>query len=96
MAAQQLPERPNLEQLKRQAKDLLHSAHARDLTALRRFRILPAFGRRSNADLGRAAWPAGRHSDFLSVVADSGPFGLIWRLRAGSAVMGPAARASKA
>jgi ankyrin repeat protein len=55
MAAQQLPERPNLEQLKRQAKDLLHSAHARDLTALRRFRILPAFGRRSDADLGRAA-----------------------------------------
>ena len=55
MAAQQLPERPNLEQLKRQAKELLHSARASDLGALGRFRILPAFGRRSDADLGRAA-----------------------------------------
>jgi ankyrin repeat protein len=55
MAAQQLPARPNLEQLKRQAKDLLRSARARDLAALRRFRILPAFGRRSDTDLERVA-----------------------------------------
>jgi ankyrin repeat protein len=55
MAALQLPERPNLEQLKRQAKDLLHSARAGDPGALARFRILPAFGRQSDADLGRAA-----------------------------------------
>jgi ankyrin repeat protein len=55
MTAQQLPERPNLEQLKRQAKDLLHSARASDLAALTRFRILPAFGRRSDVDLERAA-----------------------------------------
>ena len=55
MTAQQLPERPNLEQLKRQAKELLHAARASDLTALGRFRILPAFGRWSDADLGRAA-----------------------------------------
>jgi ankyrin repeat protein len=55
MAAQQLPERPNLDHLKRQAKDLLHSARAKDLTALGRFRILPAFSRRSDDDLRRAA-----------------------------------------
>jgi ankyrin repeat protein len=38
-----LPERPNLEQLKRQAKDLLRSAKARQGDALARFRTLPAF-----------------------------------------------------
>src|SRR4029079_14012558 len=53
MTARQLPERPNLEQLKRQAKDLLHSARARDQAALARFRILPSFAHRSNDDLGR-------------------------------------------
>ena len=41
--ATQLPERPNLEQLKRQAKDLLRSAKARQSDALARFRTLPAF-----------------------------------------------------
>jgi ankyrin repeat protein len=39
----QLPERPNLEQLKRQAKDLLRAARARDTAALARLRTLPAF-----------------------------------------------------
>jgi ankyrin repeat protein len=55
MTGQQLPERPNLEQLKRQAKELLRAARAREVTALRRFRILPTFLRRSDGDLGRAA-----------------------------------------
>ena len=41
--ATQLPERPNLEQLKRQAKDLLRSAKERHRDALARFRTLPAF-----------------------------------------------------
>ena len=41
--ATQLPERPNLEQLKRQAKDLLRSAKERQGDALARFRTLPAF-----------------------------------------------------
>ena len=41
--ATQLPERPSLEQLKRQAKDLLRSAKARQGDALARFRTLPAF-----------------------------------------------------
>jgi ankyrin repeat protein len=53
MTASPLPERPNLEQLKRQAKDLLRSARANDLTALARFRILPAFTGASDADLAR-------------------------------------------
>jgi len=66
MTATQLPERPNLEQLKRQAKDLLHSARARDHAALARFRILPSFAHRSNDDLGRV--PLALH-DAQSVVA---------------------------
>jgi ankyrin repeat protein len=43
MTVRQLPERPNLEQLKRQAKDLLSAARRHDEDALARFRILPAF-----------------------------------------------------
>src|SRR5215468_6653538 len=43
MTSQQLPERPNLEQLKKQAKSLLHAARANDSDALRRFEELPAF-----------------------------------------------------
>ena len=46
MSSPQLPERPNLEQLKRQAKDLLRAAQAHDADALARFRRLPAFARR--------------------------------------------------
>ena len=38
-----LPDRPNLEQLKKQAKSLLRAAHAQDAAALARFRSLPAF-----------------------------------------------------
>src|SRR5262249_47939727 len=53
MTATQLPERPNLDQLKRQAKDLLRAARSGDSAALERFRILPAFGHLSNADLAR-------------------------------------------
>src|SRR5262249_29613852 len=54
MAARQLPERPNLEQLKRQAKDLLHAARAKQPDALARFRILPAFADTPDADLARS------------------------------------------
>ena len=43
--SEQLPERPNLEQLKKQAKSLLHTAQAGDATALRRFAALPAFSK---------------------------------------------------
>ena len=38
----ELPARPNLEQLKNQAKSLLHSARDRDTDALQRFALLPA------------------------------------------------------
>ncbi|HWW84641.1 MAG TPA: hypothetical protein VNZ26_13625, partial [Vicinamibacterales bacterium] len=53
MTATQLPERPNLEQLKRQAKDLVRSCRANDPAALQRFRILPAFAHTSDTDLAR-------------------------------------------
>jgi ankyrin repeat protein len=38
---QQLPERPNLEQLKKQAKSLLHAARAQETDALARFHAIP-------------------------------------------------------
>ncbi len=43
MTSQKLPERANLEQLKKQAKDLLHAAQSGDTAAMERFRALPAF-----------------------------------------------------
>lgn len=43
MTSQKLPERANLEQLKKQAKDLLRAAQSGDTDALERFRALPAF-----------------------------------------------------
>jgi len=46
-----LPGRPNLEQLKNQAKSLLRAAQARDPDALARFGALPAFAKRSASDL---------------------------------------------
>ncbi len=55
MTTPQLPERPNLEQLKQQAKDLLRSAKAKDSAALARFRALPGFGRHSNDELVAAS-----------------------------------------
>jgi len=45
---------------------LLRSARATDLTALERFRLLPAFSRRSDAELGRAAFAL---HDAQSVIA---------------------------
>src|SRR6516162_5756711 len=42
MTSQQLPERANLEQLKKQAKSLLHAARANDPEALHRFQVLPS------------------------------------------------------
>src|SRR5262245_22986060 len=51
MAAKQLPDHPDLEQLKRQAKDLLHAVREKDSAALTRFRILPAFAEKADTDL---------------------------------------------
>ena len=64
--ARQLPDRPNLDQLKHQAKDLLRAGRAQDAAALARFRALPAFAARTDAELARA--PLGLH-DAQSVIA---------------------------
>jgi hypothetical protein len=45
MPIQSLPDRPNLDHLKKQAKALLRAAEAGELDALKRFAILPAFAR---------------------------------------------------
>ena len=47
---QQLPERANLEQLRKQAKSLLHAAHAQDPAALERFRAIPAVAQPQSAE----------------------------------------------
>jgi ankyrin repeat protein len=52
MTSQQLPERANLEQLKKQAKSLLYAAQAKEPAALQRFQVLPALTRRSFVELG--------------------------------------------
>jgi hypothetical protein len=49
--SRKLPERPNLEQLKKQAKSLLHEAQAGEASALERFALLPAFSKKSVSDL---------------------------------------------
>jgi ankyrin repeat protein len=49
MTLQQLPERPNLEQLKKQAKSLLHAARTQDAAALKRFQAVLR-GRSVNQD----------------------------------------------
>ena len=51
MTSQQLPERPNLEQLKNQAKSLLRAARAQDAAALERFQALPTLSGKSVAEL---------------------------------------------
>lgn len=51
MTSQPLPERANLEQLKKQAKSLLQAARANDPGALERFRILPPFAGKSIEEL---------------------------------------------
>jgi ankyrin repeat protein len=51
MSSQSLPDRPNLEQLKKQAKSLLHAAEAHDAAALQRFTALPAFNKATVDDL---------------------------------------------
>jgi ankyrin repeat protein len=51
----QLPERPDMEQLRRQAKDLLRSARAREPSAFARFRVLPTFARHTDDELAGAS-----------------------------------------
>src|SRR5215472_9931200 len=52
MTSQQLPERANLEQLKKQAKSLLHAAQAKEPAALQRFQVLPALAELPVIELG--------------------------------------------
>ncbi|MGH7627355.1 MAG: ankyrin repeat domain-containing protein [Gemmatimonadaceae bacterium] len=66
MTARQLPARPSLEQLKRQAKELLHAAQSGDSSALARLRALPAFATATDTALARA--PLALH-DAQSVIA---------------------------
>ena len=51
MPSRELPARPNLEQLKKQAKSLLDAAKARDPEALRRFAILPSLSGKSAGEI---------------------------------------------
>lgn len=79
MATRPLPEHPDLDQLKRQAKDLLHSARANDAAALVRFRALPAFSRATDEGLARASLAL---HDAQSVIAREHGFPSWNRLRA--------------
>lgn len=54
MTSQTLPDRPNLEQMKKQAKSLLHAAHSKEPAALQRFQSLPTLAKRSLAELQAA------------------------------------------
>src|SRR5215218_5430212 len=65
-APRPLPDSPDLDQLRKQAKDLMRDARAADPTALTRFRILPSLARTSDDDLARA--PLALH-DAQSVIA---------------------------
>ncbi|MFL5618359.1 MAG: ankyrin repeat domain-containing protein, partial [Gemmatimonadaceae bacterium] len=54
-ASRPLPDSPDLDQLRKQAKDLLRAARAADPTALSRFRILPSLARARDDELARAS-----------------------------------------
>lgn len=53
MTTQQLPDRANLEQLKKQAKSLLRAARTKNQDALRRFRTLPGLAGKSRIELDK-------------------------------------------
>ena len=50
MSTRELPDRPSLEQLRKQAKSLLHAAESRNADALARFAALPAFSKLTSAE----------------------------------------------
>jgi ankyrin repeat protein len=54
-ASRPLPDSPDLDQLKRQAKELLRDARAADPTALTRFRVLPSLHHASDDELARTS-----------------------------------------
>jgi hypothetical protein len=55
MTSQQLPEQPNLGQLKKQAKTLLRAARANEPSAIQRFRTLPRFAESQSIELSEYA-----------------------------------------
>ena len=66
MTTRQLPPRPSLDQLRRQAKDLLQAVRRHDAAARARFRALPAFADAPDDELAGA--PLALH-DAQSVIA---------------------------
>jgi ankyrin repeat protein len=66
MPTRPLPDSPDLDQLKRQAKELLRAARAADPTALSRFRLLPSLQHAGDDDLARATFAL---HDAQSVIA---------------------------
>src|SRR5262245_33327615 len=54
MPSRELPARPNLEQLKKQAKSLLDAAKERDADALTRFAVLPSLAGKSIDEIAAA------------------------------------------
>ena len=54
MPSRELPARPNLEQLKKQAKTLLDAAKVRDQEALSRFAVLPSLSGKSGEEIAGA------------------------------------------
>src|SRR5215510_5830303 len=54
MPSRELPARPNLDNLKKQAKSLLDAAKARDADALRRFAVLPSLADMSLEEIAAA------------------------------------------
>lgn len=66
MTHQPLPERPNLAQLKTQAKDLLRAARHHEPAALARLRTLPALAGRNDEELARTTFAL---HDAQSVIA---------------------------
>ncbi|HUP04511.1 MAG TPA: ankyrin repeat domain-containing protein [Bryobacteraceae bacterium] len=66
MTSHPLPERANLERLKKEAKSLLHAAQARQPDALRRFQALPS---RSSLSLDQVAAAALALNEAQSVIA---------------------------
>ena len=64
--SRELPEKPNLEHLKKQAKDLLREAQQGDAAAIERFSSLASFSAPSNLQLADAQHVIARDYGFAS------------------------------
>ena len=69
-APKPLPDSPDLDQLRKQAKDLLRAARAGDHTASTRFRILPSLANASDDELARA--PLALHDAQSAIAREHG------------------------